>query len=239
MNRTTNPATARGERASEVYESLREMIVWGRIAPETRIIEADIAERLGVSRGTVRPALLRLQQEGFVSPSKPGRQTRLVVTPVTQEDASELLFLVGEIEGLAAWWAARRPAEERQALGGRLQKLNEELLERLQLETLDANRFLEIDRTFHRHFVEMGGGPRTLGLHESLKPQMERYGRLYTGLITEHVFSALREHEEIHQAIVEGEAEMAQKAVQANWRNGANRMRDVIDRFQQRTTLPN
>ncbi|MFB6240160.1 MAG: GntR family transcriptional regulator, partial [Gemmatimonadota bacterium] len=54
------------DRSGETYTRLRELIVRGQLAPGSRIIETDVAERLGVSRTPVRSALQRLEQEGFI-----------------------------------------------------------------------------------------------------------------------------------------------------------------------------
>src|SRR2546426_7079104 len=64
--RKPGPARAstmvRGERPLVVYEQLRDLIVHGHLAPGSRIVESDVAGRLGVSRTPVRGALQRLQQ---------------------------------------------------------------------------------------------------------------------------------------------------------------------------------
>ena len=58
--RRSLPERAPGmDRGTHVFEQLRELIVWGRIAPGTRIIEAEVANRLNVSRTPVRAALQR------------------------------------------------------------------------------------------------------------------------------------------------------------------------------------
>ncbi len=70
LDRTT--PIMRGERPLVVYEQLRHLIVHGHLAPGSRIVESDVAGRLGVSRTPVRGALQRLQQEGYiVDPSSP------------------------------------------------------------------------------------------------------------------------------------------------------------------------
>jgi DNA-binding GntR family transcriptional regulator len=60
----TDVRKTRGDRVSQAYHQLRELIVWGKLAPGPRIIETDVATRLGVSRTPVRSAVQRLQQEG-------------------------------------------------------------------------------------------------------------------------------------------------------------------------------
>ena len=53
--------TRKRARPQQVYERLRELIIDGRLAPGARIVETDVAARLGVSRTPVRGALQRLQ----------------------------------------------------------------------------------------------------------------------------------------------------------------------------------
>src|SRR4051812_11872011 len=88
----------RGDRILGAYSVLRELIVDGRLSPGSRIIETEVAERLGYSRTPIRAALQRLQQEGYVRVSGPGQQARMCVTPLTEEDARELFGVVAEIE---------------------------------------------------------------------------------------------------------------------------------------------
>src|SRR5207244_8598966 len=78
--------SARGDRIARAYQQLRELIVWGRLAPGSRVIESDIAERLGVSRTPVRSALHRLQQEGYIVGVGRGSEQRLTVAPLTQDE---------------------------------------------------------------------------------------------------------------------------------------------------------
>lgn len=70
----------------------------GQVKPGERIREADIAERLGLSRGTVREALLRLEQDGVVV-SQPHRGT--YIAPITLQDAAELFSLRRVLESFA------------------------------------------------------------------------------------------------------------------------------------------
>ena len=48
------------------YEKLREAIVRGEIAPNSRLVESDVVTTFEMSRGAVRNALIRLEQEGLV-----------------------------------------------------------------------------------------------------------------------------------------------------------------------------
>lgn len=81
----------------------------GQVKPGERIREVDIAERLGLSRGTVREALLRLEQDGVVV-SQPHRGT--FIAPITVEDAAELFSLRRVLESFAVELAVPRITDE-------------------------------------------------------------------------------------------------------------------------------
>ena len=227
-------AIARGERPLVVYEQLRDLIVHGHLAPGGRIVESDVAARLGVSRTPVRGALQRLQQEGYIVDPAGGRLARPTVAPLTSEDARELFHMVAEIEGLAARWAAGHPTAERRTLVRTLRALNADFRREGQIRRPDFNRLHNLDSTFHRSYVEAGAGPRLLQLHTTIKPQAERYERIYLSLLAGDLQTSVAEHEAIAAAVERGDADAAQRAVQTNWRNAAARLERVIDRAGER-----
>jgi DNA-binding GntR family transcriptional regulator len=224
----------KGDRINVVYQKLRELIVSGRITPGARITEGEVVERFGVSRTPVRSAVQRLQQEGFIQAAAPGRQTRLVVAPLTQEDLDELFGLVGEIEGFAARRAAVLPGEQRASLVRTLHERNDALRTLAQRPHPDPDRFFELDAAFHGAYVQVGGGRRTLTLHDHIAPQAERYARVYVSALTNRIGDSVREHDIIVAAIEVGDADPAQRAVQVNWRNAAVRLSSVIARIGER-----
>jgi len=220
--------------ADEVYLKLRNLVAEGRLAPGSRLVEADLARRLGVSRTPVRTALTRLQQEGYVESKGNGRRSRLAVTPLTRDDSRELYWIVGELEGLAARWAAGMEEARRRQLAEELHASNEELLRATESDQPDASRLFKLDAEFHRTYVEVGSWPRLNRLHKALKPHTERYWRLYTGALTRWIDKSHDEHQEILSAIVEGDEEEAARAAQMNWRNGAERLMEIIDNWGER-----
>ncbi len=224
----------RAARPEQVYQKLRELIVRGQLAPGSRVIETDVATRLNVSRTPVRSALQRLQQEGFIVDTPSLQQSRPTVAPMTTEDARELFNIVAEIEGLAARMAATQPAQERQVLAGELALINEQFRKASDAKHPNHNRLWELDERFHRCYVEAGSGPRLLSLHDSVKPQAERYERLYVSLLTREIATSVAEHGAIVRAIRAGNADAAQYAVQINWRNAAERLASVITNVGER-----
>lgn len=80
----------------------------GQVKQGERLVEADIAERLGLSRGVVREAIRRLEQEGLVT-SQPHRGT--FITQVSPRDAVEIFALRRLLESFAVRLAVPRVAE--------------------------------------------------------------------------------------------------------------------------------
>lgn len=229
--RATPPRAARPEL---VYRKLRELIVRGQLAPGTRIVETDVAQRLGVSRTPVRGALQRLQQEGYILDSPALQQSRPTVAPLTREDARELFSIVAELEGLAARFAAQRESAEREKLVSELTSINEQFRKAADARQQNHARLWELDERFHRRYVEAGAGPRLLALFEAVKPQAERYERIYVSLLSRDLAPSIAEHNLIIRAIKSGNADNAQHAVQTNWRNAAERLGNVISSVGER-----
>lgn len=230
-------ATSSGtDRITSVYERLRELIVSGRLAPGARLVEREIAARLGTSRTPVRSALQRLQQERYVTAPDRGKQIRLVVAPLTIDDARELFDIVGVVEGAAAYRAALLDPPLRARVSAQLVELNDALLRATRDADPDRSDVFELDTGFHRSYVEAGAGPRILALHDVAKPQAERYIRLYISALMNRIGESVREHEVIVEGIRHGDAEATEHAVRVNWRNAADRLSAVIARMGERGT---
>ena len=226
-------APERDDNVSRVYQELRSLIVSGQLPPGARIAERAVVQRLGLSRTPVRSALHRLQQEGFVASSGIGRDQRLIVTPLTQSDGREVLLIVGHLEGLAAREAASLAPELRKALVRTLREINRELAVASRTRGGHARAF-ELDLRFHRAYVEGVVGPRLLALHRAIKPQSERYTRLYVNALLDELPTSVKEHEVIIRGISSGNPTAAQAAVETNWRNASQRLSAVIAQHGER-----
>jgi DNA-binding GntR family transcriptional regulator len=222
-----SPTPRKRARPQQVYERLRDLIIAGRLAPGARIVETDVASRLGVSRTPVRGALQRLQQEGYVVDSPTLQQTRPTVAPLTSEDAREVFLLVGALEGLAAFRAALGSSVERTALASALAEINDEFAAAAAAARPDHSRTFELDERFLRCYMK-AAGPRVRSLHDTVKPQAERYERLYVSMLTSELHTSVVEHRAIVKAIRAGNAPAAQAAVETNWRNAAERLAAVV-----------
>jgi len=65
-------------------------------------------------------------------------------------------------------------------------------------------------------------------LHAAIKPQTERYWRLYASSILDQLGLSVSEHVSIIENIGSGNSDASERAMQANWQNGAERLSKVI-----------
>lgn len=216
------------DRATTAYLRLRRLIVHGQLAPGSRIVETELARKLELSRTPVRSALQRLQQEGFILAGRDDA-SRPVVAPLTREDAVEIFEIVGGLEAMAAVRAARLPSDLRSGVVRRLEEVNRALQALEREERPQRSRFFDLDSEFHAGYVESGAGPRLRALHDAVKPQAERYIRLYVSVLSGEISTSVEEHERIIDGIRSGASRTAQDAVQENWKNAADRLSRVID----------
>jgi DNA-binding GntR family transcriptional regulator len=220
---------AHGSSIHSAFEQIRDLIVRGRLSPGTWIIEADLTEKLGMSRTPIRGALQWLQREGYVLEQKGRSKSRMIVAPMTKEDAHELYAIVARIEGLAGRQTASLPRDRRNEISKHIREINDELHLIAKTRELNGRSIFDLDMKFHRIIVEAGAGSRLLQLHDAVKPQTERYWRLYASNIMDQLHIAVSEHNRIISAIQKGDADAAEAALITNWTNGSERVGGVID----------
>jgi DNA-binding GntR family transcriptional regulator len=92
----------------DAYTLILDGIEAGTWRPGDRLVESELAERLGVSRTPVREALQRLETQGMLA--RDGRS--LIVASLDHSQLAELYAVRGTLEGLAARLAARHASDE-------------------------------------------------------------------------------------------------------------------------------
>jgi DNA-binding GntR family transcriptional regulator len=232
---TAKPRTStRGLSQEIAFEQLRDLIVMGKIAPGSWVVEADLAQRLGLSRTPIRGALQMLQSAGYAVEHRSGTKTRILIAPLTMDDAQELFTIVGKLEGMIGPRLAALPKAELTALAGELAAINSSIHDLAKVGQSNARQIFDLDSTFHRTFVEAAAGPRILSLHRSVKPQIERYWRLYANTIVRDLHLSVKEHNDIIAAIRHADAERLERAIEANWLLGFGRIAQLIEIFGER-----
>ena len=92
----------------DAYSVILEAIDFGIYKPGDRLVESELAERLGVSRTPIREALQRLETQSLLE--RDGRS--LIVASLDHNQMAELYVVRRELEGLAARLAAKHATEE-------------------------------------------------------------------------------------------------------------------------------
>ncbi|MFC5863332.1 GntR family transcriptional regulator [Acidicapsa dinghuensis] len=232
--RTASAKAEHGTSVTIAFQRIRELIVHGKLSPGTWIVENDLCQHLNMSRTPVRGALYLLQREGYVQEQRNGSKSRMLVSSLTKEDASELYPIIGCVEGLAGRRAAVLPEAARTELAGKLSEINAKLIRIAKERVIEGANIFDLDREFHRLVVMAGAGPRLKTLHKAIEPQTERYWRLYASSIINDLTLSTEEHEAIIDAVKEGNADKLELALRLNWENGCKRLARVIDMFGER-----
>jgi DNA-binding GntR family transcriptional regulator len=234
MTPRAKPTASRGNSTDVAFLAIRQLIVEGRLAPGGWIVESDLTTVLKMSRTPIRAALQWLQHEGYVVARGTGSKTRMMVAPLTLNDARELYGIVGRIEGLAGLHTSELAPKARAELVSTLKKLHAEMLRTAKSSHPEPEPFVDTDTLFHDKIVESCAGPRLLAIYEAVKPQTDRYWRLYSNAITHDMRTSCTEHELIVDAIAKGDGEATERALQVNWEMGAERLAKAIMKFGER-----
>jgi DNA-binding GntR family transcriptional regulator len=196
---------SRARLVDDVYGSLEEAILSGRMRPGERLVETWIAAHLQVSRTTVREALLMLEHEGYVI-SEPRRGT--FVTRLAREDALDLCYNRALLESFAVRTGYARI--DHLVIGRMLAYLDQ--MRRCHLPD-DVPRLIQIDLSFHRPLIEVAESRRLLELWSSLNGQI---GALVLRSL-EHQHARIDDvvafHQKLLDAIQSGDAQVAQQGV--------------------------
>jgi len=106
--RTMRPLPSQPTLVDQVYEAILSEISAGKFDLESRLIQEELAESLGVSRQPVQQALLLLRSHGILRDA-PGRG--LMVAPLDLDFMCNLYEVRGVLDGLASSKAAQRASE--------------------------------------------------------------------------------------------------------------------------------
>lgn len=193
-----------------VFNSLRQAILRGDLKPGERLMEIQLANRLGVSRTPVREAIRKLELEGLVQmiPRKGAE-----VAKITVKDLEDVLEVRTALEELAVRDACEHVTQEQL---DRLGQANEEF--RRALEGEDLLVCGKADMNFHEIIYEATNNRRLMQILNNLREQMYRYRMEY--LKDREMYPVLlREHETIREALGARDREKAGAAIRDHIEN--------------------
>lgn len=179
-----------------VRDEIRARIVDGRYPPDTRIIERDLADELGVSRIPVREAFRMLETEGFVT-FVPRRG--VLVRQLSEKDVEELFDVRQALEVLAAERAAERAGK------GDILRLRQLLARgRRAIDAGDLSMVWAENQAFHDEIIRLARNDLLASMLEPLQGRLHWLFRQH-----EDPEELWAEHSQLCDAIASGDPELA------------------------------
>jgi DNA-binding GntR family transcriptional regulator len=191
-------------RAEVAYQRLKRDILDGVYTPRQRLIETEIAPILGVSRATLRAALIRLQHEGFVE-IQPNRGAQ--VRAFSVEEATRILQVREVLEGLAAGLAAEKVSAAQLA---ELHTIVAEMENTLAADDLLGH--LPLVGRFHERIIDVAGNEFIEQFLSMLRAPLIRH-QFRVILVPGRKDESLAEHREILTYLARRDAMGAERAM--------------------------
>ncbi|MCI8579459.1 MAG: GntR family transcriptional regulator [Dorea sp.] len=202
-----------------VFNTLRQAILRGELKPGERLMEIQLANKLGVSRTPIREAIRKLELEGLVLmiPRKGAE-----VADITEKSLKDVLEVRRALEELSVKLTCDRITKEEIK---ELEQAAENF--RKTMKSKDITEIAEADVRFHDVIYTATKNQKLIQLLNNLHEQMYRYRIEY--LKDEEVYpKLLKEHKEIIERINRGEKEEAARIVCEHIDNQVNAVMDVI-----------
>lgn len=220
MRRPSADLIQREALGPKVAGALREAIATGELARGERLIEAELAERFGVSRGPVRDAFNILQAEGLLESQQPG----MVVIGIDQESINELYSLRGAIEGLAVRLAVTRRDKD----GLDDVNYHVEAMYRA-ADASDHAGFARADIAFHNQICLVSGHKRLADVWQTYREMMMTLLRL-TVSPDQNLPASAEKHRELLDLIRSGDSAAAEAELASHLEGSRARMVKVWER---------
>jgi DNA-binding GntR family transcriptional regulator len=189
----------------DAYDALRNAILTGKLAPGERIVEAEMARQMGISRAPIREAIRTLEREGMVR-YVPRRGT--IVVELTRDDIVDIYYLRAHLEAYAVRLAMERAVPEDFIM------LDEMVTRMCQCAAQnDVAGLVTADTEFHAAICKAARSKHLQTLWESLNP---RSWTLLTNLVVTEDFGLpqiAERHRSVLAALRSGDPDGAEKAI--------------------------
>jgi DNA-binding GntR family transcriptional regulator len=204
------------------YASLKDDILKGRLAPETLLLEHELAERFGVSKTPIREALRRLITDGWVIVIP---RRGYLVKQLRLEDVREIFALREAIETALLPDAARRASAE--ALDQLLPWIDAQ-----QAASADRDEAFLSGRNFHLELARLSGNVRGERVLAGLLDEVRRLHHVEPRLDTRlSEAQELEDHRRIVEALRNGRAPDAVGAMREHLKESLRQMVAVLTTY--------
>ena len=183
-----------------IYVALRERILSNDIAPGTRLVMRDVANRYDASDIPVREALRMLERDGLVE-TAPYRGAR--VTALSAKEVEETYFIRSHLESIATGLAAKRITDSELAqLDALMTRMG------AAVDAQDGPAFSDLNREFHRTIVASCGNDMLRELTMDIWQRHSGFQRVFR-MVPGRIATSHAEHEGIMAALRDHDAERA------------------------------
>ncbi|MEE1029099.1 MAG: GntR family transcriptional regulator [Agathobacter sp.] len=204
-----------------VFNTLREAILKGELEPGERLMEIQLASKLGVSRTPIREAIRMLEQEGLaITIPRKGAE----VARMTLKDMEDVLEVREALDELAARIACDKITREQLIT---LKKTKEEFVK--SVEEGDIKKLAEADVRFHDVIYNSTDNTKLVTLLNNLREQMYRY-RIEYLKNPDNYQGLLKEHEDIVAALENRDKVKVTEAMHMHVANQAHAVKVVIEK---------
>lgn len=153
-----------------VFESLKQAIVRGDIAPGDWLVESHIAEVLGISRTPVREAIHKLERERLIERQPRGGFT---VLGLNRDDIEETFGIRSVLEGYAARLATvKHQHTELKPLENKIAEF-QKYLSKKRMDVLPR-----VNTEFHDLLYALSKSPRLIDMIAGLRDQIYRFRQM-------------------------------------------------------------
>lgn len=220
----------RGDLFDDVYGRLRNAILIGVLAPGERLVEAQLATRLGVSRAPIRDALRTLELDGLVSPS--GRRGKVVST-LSAHDAWEVYSFRASLEAMGIRLAIEKRSE---SLMTELEDLVADM--RRTAAAGDLAKLSALDVRFHETICRASGHQRLFGAWKGMSNQIRLLSQQVIDTLYRDLADIPDRHERLLAAIKSGDTAAAEQEVRTHIESVAKRvMQTLLHRDEERERI--
>ena len=196
---------------SVVQTEIERLILSGELAPGTKLTEAMLADRLGVSRGPIREAFRMLEEAGLVRLEK---NRGVFVRSIAMDEAMEIYDLRAMIdESVGRQLAARISHDQLQQLRSLVEQM--ERLVKDGHNTSASDPYHRLNLEFHDRLVEFAGNQKLITLYRRLVNELSLFRRLNLA-DGGQIPVSVAEHRAILKAIAAGDADAAGLALRAH-----------------------
>lgn len=193
-----------------IFNTLREAIIVGEMKPGERLMEVQLADKMGVSRTPVREAIRKLELEGLVEmlPRKGAH-----VADLSVKDIMDVLEVRATLDGLASALSASRITDEE------IKELRHHLSQFINYAEKDnLQGSIKKDMEFHEIIYCSSRNDKLLQISNNLREQVQRFRVIY---IKDYGNSRelIKEHMEICDAIARRDPAAAMESAQRHIKN--------------------